>query len=203
MRGIKLKDKESIILVVRQHGFVHAWSWLLSLALLTGTSYVLFWLLERGIMGQIAIGLGYGVGVIILLRMLIYMHGTKMVLTTDRIIDMYQEKAFKKEVTQIKLRDIEDVHATIKGIVGNIFRIGSMHITSVRGVSISIASVRSPLDIEDLILESIEKNKEEHLAPRTLNQTSVIKYMKELDVEELNNLLKKAMTILRYKKEQE
>lgn len=201
MRGITLKDNESIVLELRQHGFVYARSWIMSLAFLTATSYFLFWLLEQGLWGQIVVGIGYTVGTVILVRMLVYLRGTVLIITTDRVIDIDKPTLFSKDITQIKLRDIEDVEGKVKGIFGTLFRIGEVRVTSHRSVAIRMGSIRSPLDVQDIIEEVMEQKEVARSTP-TINDKAVLGYLDQLDVSELDAMLRKAMELLRKKKAQ-
>lgn len=201
MRGLNLKDNEDILDIVYQSMLVYVRSLVVAIAALVATSYFLFWLLEQGWWGQTVVGLGYGVGVLLVLRLLIFWRGTKLVVTTERVFDIYQSSLFKRDITQIRMRDIDEVTGEISGFWGTIFRLGQVRIQAKRGeVAVRLAHVRHPIYVQDIILDRMDELELGNVMEK-MGEKEVLSYMESLDVQELDGLLRKAMGVLRAKKE--
>lgn len=200
MYGIDLKANEEIRIVCYQSALLYTRSIVLALALLISTSYVLFWLLAQGLWGELVVGIGYILGGLLLIRFLVFWRGTKLVITTERVCDIYKKSLFQKEVTQLRMRDIDEVTGEIRGFWGTIFRLGHVRIQAKRGETvIRFSHIRHPLSIQDMILDRVEEIETDDVIAH-MGEKEVLAYMETLGVQELDGLLRKAMQLLRQKK---
>lgn len=202
MRGIALKEHEEILVVVYQSLFLYLRSFIVAVGALVATSYFLFWLLEQGLWGQIAVGAGYSLGVLLLIRLGIFWRGTKMVITNRRVFDIYQRSLFDRQTTQVRLKDIDEVEGEITGFWGTILRLGKLRIEAKRGeVVVSLPWIRRVYQLEDLVLDQLEVLEQGALMEK-IGDDEVLAYMETLDVPALNQLIRKSMAILQKKKEE-
>lgn len=201
MFGIDLKEHEDIIDIVYQSMLVYVRSLFVAITCLTATSYALFWLLEQGVWGQVVVVLGYSIGALLILRMIIFWRGTKLLITTQRVFDIYQASLFRRDITQIRMRDVDDVSGAIKGFWGTLLRLGEVRIASKRSeIAVRMPYVRRPVYIQDVILDRVEAM-ELGTTLESLGDKEVLAYMNAQSVSELDALIRKAMVILRKKKE--
>jgi hypothetical protein len=123
------------------------------------------------------------------------------VITTERLFNITRVSLFQKDITQLRMRDIDDVVGNIRGFWGTIVRLGEVHIISKRSdASLRIKGVRRPVFIQDMILDQVEEI-ELGKTIKSIGDAEVLAYMTALSVPELDALLRKAMAILRKKKE--
>lgn len=112
----------------------------------------MFWLFRHGWWGQGIFGIVLFIGLWILLRTLLLWRKTMLIITSDRLIDMYQKSLLEKIISEVPYHQIEDAAGRIKGIFGTIFRYGRLTIQTGNGtVRIIVDKVKQPVRVLELI----------------------------------------------------
>lgn len=188
---------ETIVAEVRASLLVYLRPIMVGGALLLAVSYALFWLLEQGKLGQVVVSIGYAVGVYLLLSSYTRWRNTVLIITTDRVVDVYKEGILRKEVTAVRLRDIEDVGSSIRGFWKTICQIGQLKIEASEDVVILVDNVRRPARIQDTLQKLISH---EDVSTDRLSRDRVVSYFKHLSAPNLDTLIREAMEILKEKR---
>lgn len=197
MPKITLMTGETIVAEVRATLWLYMRGWIVSIALLVGVSYFLFWLLEQDLLGQIVVATGYTFGVYLFARGYGRWRSNVLIITTDRVIDVYKASLFRKEITSVRLRDIEDASSHIRGFWNTLFQIGEVKIVAKGDVTIVVDHVKKPARTQELLHELAQS---EDVSSQRLTRERVVSYLKHLSAPNLDKLIREAMEILKEKR---
>lgn len=158
MKDIALKEQERIVRVVRRYGPTHFVSWVFGVLCISTAFFFMFWLFRHDWWGITLFVLLLLAGCIILFRTYFVWKKTVAVITTHRIIDVDQRGLLDREVSEVPHDQIEDVSGKIKGVLGTMFRFGTVRVQTGAGkVVILINRVKQPVHIQQLINEFRER----------------------------------------------
>ncbi|MGC8775915.1 MAG: PH domain-containing protein [Minisyncoccia bacterium] len=84
-----------------------------------------------------------------------------ILITNKRIIDVEQFNLFKRDESELRFEDVEDIKVEISGIIPSLFKFGNINIQSAGETrEIILKNIPDPYKIKDLVAHQIEKNKE-------------------------------------------
>lgn len=129
-KKIQLRPSEEIDLVVRRAGATFAWRYILGFGILFATSFYLFWFLSQGWWGTVVVGLGFLVGVYIILHAWFFWKNNMLVITNERVIDINRLGWFEELISAAAYNDIKDIYLHRKGFFASIFNYATVVIES-------------------------------------------------------------------------
>ncbi|MBI5222781.1 MAG: PH domain-containing protein [Candidatus Magasanikbacteria bacterium] len=156
--GVKLKDGEKIITVVRRYGPTFFWRWVLVFALFVVPFFFMFWLFNHSWWGQALFFTPVAFGIFTLVRVIFIWKKNILIITTRRVVDIDQRGFFDKVISDVPYDQIEDVSGRIRGFWGTIFRYGSLVIQTGNGrVQIVVEKIKQPTYLQQEINELRER----------------------------------------------
>jgi len=118
----------------------------------------MFWLFAHDWWGQILFWVSIAVSTLILIRTTYLWRKNQLIITTHRVIDLYQRGFFNKTVSEVPHDQIEDVVGEIKGVFGTIFRYGEIVIQTGAGkVKICLNKIKQPVLLQQQVNELRER----------------------------------------------
>jgi len=86
-----------------------------------------------------------------------------LVLTDKRLVDVEQVGLFSRQLSELRLENIQDVRVEIHGFLETLFDFGNIHIrTASESTQFNIDVVPRPYKIKDAILAEYDKKRKEH-----------------------------------------
>jgi uncharacterized membrane protein YdbT with pleckstrin-like domain len=87
-----------------------------------------------------------------------------LIMTDQRLIDIEQKGLFAREISELRLENIQDVKVEIHGFLETLFDFGNIHIQTAGAVgSFTAHTVPKPNEIKDIILNRYDALKHQHL----------------------------------------
>jgi len=190
-KKIQLRPGEEIYLIIRRAGITFAWRYLLGFGLLFATSFYLFWLLNQGVLGVVAMSLGFLLGFYIIFHAWFFWKNNMLVVTNDRVVDINRLGFFEELISNAVFNDIKDIYLHRRGIFANIFRYATLVIESKsQRALLELPAVSDPEKVLALILD---KNDEFESRRGLLDKRAVYKrflqIIPDLSEEELCEVL--------------
>lgn len=190
-KKIQLRPGEEIFLVVRRAGIIFAWRYFLGFGILFATSFYLFWLLNQGVLGMVAVGSGFLFGAYIIFHAWFFWKNNMLVVTSDRVVDINRLGFFEELISNAIFDDIKDIYLHRRGIFANIFRYATLVVESKsQRALLELPAVADPEKVLALILD---KNDEFESRRGLLDKRAVYKrflqIVPDLSEEELCEVL--------------
>ncbi len=174
------EDTEKVFLLIRRHWFTYSIFWLLSfLMILPIIAVTIVWtigLIEINLVTGNIIILGGSIYMLGLLALLLYgfvdYYLDVYIVTDRRIVDIKQNGFFRREISELYLREVQDVNAKVIGFFPTVLHFGEVIIQTAGEIDNFIFnSVPHPYQISKTIMdlhESIisESSNEEDIARR-------------------------------------
>lgn len=160
---IQLAQNEKIIALFRKHWFVILFE-LFGLFILAVAPLGLY------IFGRIFLfdSLGSEVGIIfgffyVLLLIILWIAGfnlwldfylDKLLVTTERVIEIEQRGLFSREISSLNLENIQDITIEVHGVIQTFFKLGDIHVqTSGAQKKVSISYLANPEYAKHMIMD--------------------------------------------------
>ena len=163
---IQLEHNEKIIAVFRKHWFV-VLSEFFGLLIMAIIPLILF------IYGQKTLGMMSSEGLaglvflyalyLLILWVVAFVvwldfYLDKLVLTTERLIEIEQYGLFSREVSSLHLSNVQDVTINVHGIIQTLFKMGDLHVqTSAAEVEVRLAYLAHPELAKHLVMKEHAK----------------------------------------------
>lgn len=166
MEEFELEPGEHIIMQVRQHFFV-LFLKLLPLLLLAIAPFIvapLFTLFDgvREVTGDLSVSFRFFVGVwwlfiwMAIFQIITKYFLTSWVITSHRIVDIYQKAFFRRKVSSFLLVRVQDVTTNVHGILATLIGFGNINVETAGSVEkFEMRGVRSPEYLRDLIMGEV------------------------------------------------
>lgn len=157
MKGeiVQLKKDEEIVGLIRQSLVSKLFQMILVTLWILLPFFLFFVLLHFGIFGIIIFLFLLTTGVWNAVKQWIVWRHTMLIVTDLRIIDVDQLGFFKREISELSLKEISNVSAKHDGLLGKMFNFGTLRLETTKAMSydLQLPGVSHPLDVSDLILE--------------------------------------------------
>lgn len=180
---INLHEDEEVIHIIRRYFLTYAWVYSLGLIILFVSAFLMFWLLNQGLWGEVAFGFGVFIGLFIIFRTWFFNHFNALVITSERVVDISRLSWFDEVISSAKFTEIKDIFIRKRGIAANMFNYGIITLeTKNQGSVLELSQVHQPQKIQSLIVESIENFRATRkLSTRQAVYNSFVKLIPELD----------------------
>lgn len=130
------KEDEKVFLLIRKHWFVYSvFFFLMILMILPIIIIIIFWLYyPASINLQVGDMIIVGMSIYLLLMLSFLLFGfidyylDVDIVTDHRIVDIDQNGLFKRQISELHLRQIQDVHAKVEGFASTFFHFGDVYI---------------------------------------------------------------------------
>lgn len=171
------EKSEKILLVIRRHWFTYVIFWFVAgIMLVPLVIGAIFWVnnlgnLDNSINSLILLGasayLLFGLGLQVYGFIDYYLD--VYIVTDRRIVDIKQNGFFKRSISELNLRQVQDVNASVNGIFSTLLHYGNVYIqTAGEQENFIFESIPHPyetskkiIDLHEQYLKSIEQNGEE------------------------------------------
>ena len=192
-----LRENEDIVLIIKKHSLAYIINYIVCFILYFIPFFFLPLLFDKGVLGRIIFFILVIMASFYFLRLLAFMYFNCLVVTSRRVINFGYQKLFTKKVIELDLDNITDISHTLKGILANIFDVGSLEIVwkiSDQEKLLTTKFVKNPAKIQRIILDLIKLNIKDNLKNdntreirKQSNQEILAKIKNEVGY---NNLLK-------------
>lgn len=148
----QLRNGEDVHIIVREYSITKIWI-IVSLAIMYfGLFFFMFWLLNHGVWGALAFGLGLITVAVLAIRSIVLWYLDCFIVTGERIIDVHQEGMFSKTVKELPWPTVQDVIYKQRGMMATLFNYGTVVITTQNATdAIELDNVYNPKEIRDII----------------------------------------------------
>ncbi|MBT3817345.1 MAG: hypothetical protein HOE80_01075 [Candidatus Magasanikbacteria bacterium] len=190
--AIRLKRNEAIVLEIRRYGLTYIFPVILGIVCFSVAAFFLFWFMEHDWWGITLLGILVVMGLFIFLKTWLHWARNKTIITTHRIVDIDKPSLFQEIVSEVPYDKIEDTTGKIRGMLGTIFRYGSVEIiTGNEEATVILDRVKQPARIQ----QQINELRERHMARYTHEFSGdvaslILDKLYELDKEDLLKVLK-------------
>lgn len=156
------EEKEKIIRVMRKHWFTYVIFLVVTiLMLIPFIAAAVFWLINQETLAPVFSNLLAAFGPAYLLTILgLMIYGFVdnyfdiCIITDHRIVEITQNGFFKREISEVNLRQIQDVKAEVVGVFPTLLHFGDIHIqTAGETPNFSFFSLPHPYEISKKILD--------------------------------------------------
>lgn len=156
------ESDEKVLYIIRRHWFTYFILWLLVLLFLVPvTLYLIYWIMhfqDYSVEGNLASIFVLSATSLILVGLLIYgfidYYLDVYILTDRRIVDIKQDGFFKRKISELNLRQVQDVNAQVSGIFPTLFHYGNVFIqTAGEKENFIFESIPHPYTVSKKILE--------------------------------------------------
>ena len=149
-------------------------------------AFFMFWFLNHGWLGQISFCLLMIFGIIIVIRTWILASGNKMVITTERLVDINRPGIFEEIISVARYGDIKDMFVKKSGPAAHLLNQGHLIIeTNSAKTDLEVGRIRDPQSVQSLIEDIMAQS----LADKKINKQTVynnfIKLIPELSEAEI------------------
>ena len=177
----KPSQNERLLLVVRQSPLRLVIALLGPALLIIGAFFMLFPLFARGTIGIVIFSAALIVGCGWLIRSLAVWYYRSLTVTTKRIIDVDQQKLFRRTVSDVPLDSIHDVYYQVRGLGQAVGRSGTVYIVLTdQKTRIQVAHVSRPHNIQRLILQLRSEIIRDRLDTTTLSAEELIALVRQI-----------------------
>lgn len=190
LKDIQLKSDERVLLVVHRYGLTLFWNWFIGAAFISLAFFFMFWLFGKGSWGQATFMLLIVFGILILFKTYYSWKKNAVVITTHRIIDIAQPRAFEREITDVVYDQIENVSAKSTGFFPTLFKYGTVLTQTGNGkVVIEVSHIKRPLQLSQMINELRERYMTKHAQDFSGNLlATMLDKLYELEIDELTKI---------------
>ena len=187
VKKINLNEDESIVFILRRHAIYKFVSYIFALTILLAVAFFVFWLLAQGPLGNVLIGGGIFLAVIVSVRAWHKDNGNFTVITSARVVDISRKGFLKELVSSVKYDNIKDVHIKKSGLSANLFNHGTIVIeTKSERTILELEKIHDPLQAQTLIEECSENfARNGKLKDQDAIYSAFIKSIPDLDEERL------------------
>lgn len=156
----ELKPHEEVLATVRESLIPNGWRFLIFIVWLLIPFFFLFPLFREGVGGMIVFfGLAAS-GLVLLLRQYIRWHGSTLIMTDKRVVDIEQKGFFDRVVTEAPYSQIDEASYRIKGFWATVFRYGVIRMDlSGSAADIEFQNIYRPSRIHNLINDLREEHR--------------------------------------------
>lgn len=156
----ELKPHEEVLATVRESLIPNGWKFLIFIAWLLIPFFFLFPLFREGVGGMVVFfGLAAS-GFVLLLRQYIRWHGSTLILTDKRVVDIEQRGFFDQIVTEAPYAQIDEASYRIKGFWATVFRYGVIRLDlSGSAADIEFQYIYRPSRIHNLLNDLREEHR--------------------------------------------
>lgn len=157
LKGIvRMKEGETIKRVVRQYWVVHMPAAAVAAFLIYAPFFFMIPLFSMGSWGKTAFFVSIAVGAVYTVRLFVIWYWNAFVITTRRVIDIDQRGFFDRLVSEATHDNIQDVSYRVKGLLGTIFRYGTVVIqTAGTHTNLELHNIRDPKEVHYLITDTL------------------------------------------------
>ncbi len=165
VKKINLRDGEEVLLTYRRYTLTSYPAYILGLAFMFASVFFSVWLFNKGLIGQIAFGLGIVVGVYVVFHTWFFDKFNFLVVTSQRIVDVSRVGWFDEVISACYFREVRDIYVRKKGLFANLFNYGTITIetTNSRNV-LQLTHIHDPAKattaIRDEIALALEKTED-------------------------------------------
>ncbi len=159
------KSSEKVLTILRRHWFTYMLFWVIAIAmslpLVVGVVYLVsnYSIIDSGMINiSILVGSAYT-----LLVLALFLHGfidfylDIYIVTDHRIVDIKQNGFFNRSISELNLRQVQDVKASVKGIFPTLVHYGDVYIqTAGEMENFHFKDIPHPYRVSILILEMHE-----------------------------------------------
>ncbi|MFA5022623.1 MAG: PH domain-containing protein [Patescibacteria group bacterium] len=190
-------EGENIISLVRQAKFKLCLALSLPVLLIALAFFFLYPLFSLGKKGIIIFGLLLVIGLLLVLRNIFIWYAKLFIITNLRITDIDRQGIFKKIVSDIPLKKIQDVFYQSKGIVQTIGGLGNLEIILTDAkTKIEFKDIKNPQKIQNLILQLRSESEGGKIDIKQLSAQELVNLVKkikaEVGPERFNRILEQA-----------
>ncbi len=159
MRGIVLKDHETVVRMLRPSGWEYIFSWVSGAAFVGLGFFLLFPLLAMKDVGITIFAFLLLFGVCVLVRALYLWYANATIITNRRVISVKRTGPLSKAFSELELSKIHDVSYSVHGLKQTMCGFGDIVLQTEanRQQYFVIATVRQPHQVQNLINELREK----------------------------------------------
>lgn len=156
----ELKPHEEVLATVRESLIPNGWRFLIFIVWLLIPFFFLFPLFREGVGGMVVFfGLAAS-GLVLLLRQYIRWHGSTLIMTDKRVVDIEQKGFFDRVVTEAPYSQIDEASYRIKGFWATVFRYGVIRMDlSGSAADIEFQNIYRPSRIHNLINDLREEHR--------------------------------------------
>lgn len=161
---VNLEENEKIIMIVRKHWFAIVVEMIASLAMILGP-IIFFFLMEGELFKELTLKNLY------LLLFIYFIYLTFVwafmiiawlnyyldiwIITDKRIVNIDQKRLFSREVSSLRLDNIQDITIEMYGIINTILKIGNIQVqTSSSEVEFNLYQAINPENVKHIIMEA-------------------------------------------------
>jgi hypothetical protein len=189
MQEIILKNNEKILFNSRTYFLFNFWPFLISFLILFLDAFFMFFLFEKGILGQSVFFLTILFALFLLFRTYFIWKKNIFIITNKRMIDIEQRNFFEKIISEFYYYQIEDVHVKVKGFFASLFKYGDLVVQIKNSkVKIVVPKIKNPAKIQQAINFLKEKNLEKQNIE--IEEDFFNFFTKKIDELSLNDLIK-------------
>lgn len=201
LKDIKLKHEERVLHVVYRYALTYMPQWLSGFLLISLAFFLMFWLFDKGLVGQVLFVLLIVLGLLVLFRTYFLLKKNMMIITTHRVIDIDQPSFLERHVSEVALDKVEDVVGIMRGFMQTLFKYGSVHIQTANGtLEIGMQYVKRPLYVQQMINELRDRYMVMYIHDFSGDLTSaILDKLHELEKEDLLKVEKTTSMLLRKK----
>jgi hypothetical protein len=150
---LSLEADEQVYGVFRQHEILHAPAFFWAAVFLITPFFFVFRLFSVGQWGQAAFFFLMGMGIFLSIRAFLFWQSNVLVVTNKRVTKLTRSSWWKYEVYEVLLREIGEVKYARSGVMGVIFRYGTLMIRPLGGEGMQAPALARPERIMRLIQE--------------------------------------------------
>lgn len=163
VKNFHLGAGEFIVDVIRPFGgrnFVRA---AVGFCIITLNAFFTFWLIQKGLEGQIFYAVVWVLGLYIILYGTLFGHLNYLVVTPERIFDVHRESLFSETISALPFTDLSDIVLRREGALATLFNYGALTLHPRDGKFIfEIEMVRGPARVQNLLFEYRDRARVRH-----------------------------------------
>ncbi|MFA7653704.1 MAG: hypothetical protein WCX97_01515 [Candidatus Magasanikbacteria bacterium] len=184
---IHLRSEERMVIVIRRHGLVYGWKYLLGLGMLFASAFFASWLLAQNWWGQMLLVVGLVVGLLVIFLVWFFNYTNVLVVTDERVVDIVRPGLFEEYLTTIGFFDIKDIFVSRRGVLSTLFGCGRVTIATKSGeLMIETDIIARPQSVVNTILETRDDYRQKRrVGTNEAIYKNFIKIIPELSEEEL------------------
>jgi len=154
---VRLKEGERVLRVVRQSWVAHAIQIVVSSLLIAAPFFFMVPLFAMGIPGAVGFVVTVMLGVAYAARSFHVWYWNAFLITNYRVVDIDQRGLFNRTVSEATYDKVQDVSYHITGIIGTLFRLGTLVIqTAGTTTNLELSVLYDPKDIHHLITATMQ-----------------------------------------------
>lgn len=153
MSKIHLEDNEEILKVIYPSWLSYFWSSFFAVVFLFSGAYLMAYLLNYGLLGQIALGVLIILGFYLLFKVYFFSKSNKLLITNERIIDIDRHGWFKEVMSSLNYIDIKDVIVKKEGVSSVLFGLSTLVLESrTNQYALDVPKIKNATELQNYIL---------------------------------------------------